>query len=113
MSRKGNCWDNAPQESFFGRMKDHIRDKLKECGEFWQVSSLVDDYMDYYNKERYQWELAKLSPDEFYEFYTTGEYPLKVENPPAAPVQEKPASELGMGRPSENASTEYSNKNAE
>ena len=50
MSRKGNCWDNAPQESFFGRMKDHIRDKLKECREFWQVSSLIDDYMDYYNK---------------------------------------------------------------
>lgn len=22
MSRKGNCWDNAPQESFFGHMKD-------------------------------------------------------------------------------------------
>ncbi len=51
--------------------------------------------MDYYNKERYQWELAKLSPDEFYEFYTTGEYPLKVENPPVVPVSEKPASELG------------------
>ena len=24
MSHKGNCWDNAPQESFFGHMKDHI-----------------------------------------------------------------------------------------
>ena len=24
MSRKGNCWDNAPQESFFGHMKDEI-----------------------------------------------------------------------------------------
>ena len=23
MSRKGNCWDNAPQESFFGHMKDN------------------------------------------------------------------------------------------
>lgn len=95
MSRKGNCWDNAPQESFFGRMKDHIRVRLKECTEFVQVASIVDDYMVYYNKERYQWELAKLSPDEFYEFYTTGEYPLKIENPPL-PVPEKPASELGM-----------------
>jgi len=28
MSRRGNCWDNAPQESFFGHMKDemHYRD---------------------------------------------------------------------------------------
>ena len=25
MSRKGNCWDNAPQESFFGHMKDEIK----------------------------------------------------------------------------------------
>ena len=24
MSRRGNCWDNAPQESFFGHMKDHL-----------------------------------------------------------------------------------------
>ena len=94
MSRKGNCWDNAPQESFFGRMKDHIRDRLKECTEFVQVSSIVDDYMVYYNKERYQWELAKLSPDEFYEFYMTGEYPLNIKTPPL-PVPEKPASELG------------------
>jgi putative transposase len=24
MSRKGNCWDNAPQESFFGHLKDEV-----------------------------------------------------------------------------------------
>ena len=30
MSRKGNCWDNAPQESFYGYMKDEIKDKLKK-----------------------------------------------------------------------------------
>ena len=28
MSRRGNCWDNAPQESFFGRMKDHVKKKI-------------------------------------------------------------------------------------
>ena len=27
MSRRGNCWDNAPQESFFGHMKDELEDK--------------------------------------------------------------------------------------
>lgn len=26
MSRRGNCWDNAPQESFFGHMKDELSD---------------------------------------------------------------------------------------
>ena len=30
MSRKGNSWDNAPQESFFGHMKDEI--KADPCG---------------------------------------------------------------------------------
>ena len=101
MSRRGNYWDNAPQESFFGRMKDHIKDKLKDCGTFEQTSSIVDDYMNYYNKEKYQWELAKISPDKFYEFYVTGEYPLKIKNPPPVPIPEKPASELGKTKPIE------------
>ena len=77
MSRRGNCWDNAPQESFFGRMKDHIEHRLKECTEFSDVKAIINDWMDYYNNERYQWELAKLSPNEYYEYITTGIYPLK------------------------------------
>jgi len=77
MSRRGNCWDNAPQESFFGRMKDHIEHRLKECTEFSDVKAIIDDWMDYYNNERYQWELTKLSPNEYYEYITTGIYPLK------------------------------------
>ena len=89
MSRRGNCWDNAPQESFFGHMKDHIKDKLQQCTEYEQVKAVIDDYMDYYNNERYQWELAKLSPNEFYEFYTTGVYPLNVPNPPKVSVTDQ------------------------
>lgn len=77
MSRKGNCWDNAPQESFFGRIKDHIEHRLKDCVEFLDVKVIIDDWMDYYNNERYQWELAKLSPNEYYKYITTGIYPLK------------------------------------
>lgn len=77
MSRRGNCWDNAPQESFFGRMKDHIGDKLKECTMYCEVLAVIDDWMDYYNNDRYQWELAKLSPNEYYQYITTGTYPIK------------------------------------
>lgn len=95
MSRKGNCWDNAPQESFYGRMKDHVKDRLRECKTYAEVVALIDDYMDYYNNEKYQWELAKLSPNEFYEFYQTGIYPLKVDNPPDVPIPVKHPSELG------------------
>lgn len=75
MSRKGNCWDNAPQESFFGHMKDEI--DLSGCTTFIQVKTIIDDWMDYYNNERYQWQLAKLSPNEYYQYITTGIYPLK------------------------------------
>lgn len=74
MSRRGNCWDNAPQESFFGHMKQEI--DFKGCTDFDEVKSIIDDWMDYYNNDRYQWELSKLSPNEYYEYLMTGEYPL-------------------------------------
>lgn len=45
MSRKSNCWDNAPQESFFSHMKDHIKPKLAECTTFDDVQVIVDDYI--------------------------------------------------------------------
>ena len=96
MSRRGNCWDNAPQESFFGRMKDHIMSKLKEATEYEEVVAIVEDYIDYYNNERYQWELAKLSPNEFYEFCISGTYPIDIPNIPKVPVIEKSRLELGI-----------------
>ena len=83
MSRRGNCWDNAPQESFFGRMKDHIKDKTEKCTRYSEVSAIINDWMDYYNNERYQWRLAKLSPNEYYEYVKTGIYPLKGYSPSA------------------------------
>lgn len=73
MSRRGNCWDNAPQESFYGHMKDEI--DLTKCKNFKDVKLIIDDYMDYYNTERYQWNLAKLSPSEYYKYFITGIYP--------------------------------------
>ena len=78
MSRRGNCWDNAPQESFFGHMKDEIMDKIALAESFDDASAIIDDYMDYYNNDRGQWELAKLSPNEYYRYVTTGVYPLPV-----------------------------------
>lgn len=95
MSRRGNCWDNAPQESFFGHMKDHIKPKLAECTAFSDVQVIIDDYIDYYNNRRYQWHLAKLSPNEFYKFVTTGVYPLDIPNAPAPPTVQKAPKELG------------------
>lgn len=82
MSRRGCCWDNAPQESFFGHMKDEIGSKVSSAESFQDVQSIIDDWMDYYNNERYQWDLAKLSPNEYYNYLTTGIYPLP-HRPPA------------------------------
>lgn len=76
MSRRGNCWDNAPQESFFGHMKDEIH--LGDCNNFAEVIVEVDNYMDYYNNDRYQWGLAKLSPNQYAEYSKTGDYPIKI-----------------------------------
>ncbi|MBW4829212.1 MAG: IS3 family transposase [Clostridiaceae bacterium] len=63
MSRRGNCWDNAPQESFFGHMKDEI--DSKGCSTFEELQLLIDDYMEYYNNFRYQWGLKKLTPIQY------------------------------------------------
>ncbi|MDR0918560.1 MAG: IS3 family transposase [Oscillospiraceae bacterium] len=73
MSRKANCWDNAPQESFFGHMKDEVNFFGMSVKEIYDK---IDDWMYYYNNERYVWDLEKLSPNEYYEWLSTGIYPL-------------------------------------
>jgi len=76
MSRKANCWDNAPQESFYGHMKDEI--DISPCSTFEEIHQVISDWTDYYNTERYQWDLARLSPREYYKYLVTGEYPLTI-----------------------------------
>ena len=75
MSRRANCWDNAPQESFYGHMKDEI--DISQCDNFTSVKAVIDDWTNYYNTERYQWQLAKLSPNEYYEYVLSEKYPLE------------------------------------
>ena len=63
MSRKGNCIDNAPIESFFGHLKDDI--DYKDCKTFEELRYLIDRYMNYYNFQRYQWGLNKMTPVQY------------------------------------------------
>lgn len=79
MSRRGNCWDNAPQESFFGHMKDEI--DVSEITKYEEMENAINDWIDYYNNDRYQWQLAKLSPNEYYHYIITEEYPLRGSAP--------------------------------
>ena len=76
MSRRANCWDNAPQESFFGHMKDEF--DLSACTCFAQIHEVIRTWVNYYNNERYQWNLTRLAPAEYYRYLMTGEYPLSV-----------------------------------
>lgn len=63
MSRRGNCWDNAPQESFFGHMKDEVN--FNKCQTLKEVINVIDDYIYYYNNHRYQWNLKKMTPKQY------------------------------------------------
>lgn len=63
MSRKGNCWDNAPMESFFGHFKDEVN--YKECKSLKELKCVVDTYMQEYNYKRYQWGLNKMTPAQY------------------------------------------------
>lgn len=63
MSRRACCWDNAPIESFWGRMKEQIGPTDDMSHE--EIVALVDDYVDYYNNERGQVRLGWLTPKEY------------------------------------------------
>ncbi len=63
MSRRGNCLDNAPMESFFGHMKDEI--DYKECDTFKDMKKKIDEYMIYYNQQRKQWTRKKMTPVQY------------------------------------------------
>jgi transposase InsO family protein len=63
MSRKGNCIDNAPMESFFGHLKDEV--DYKQARTFDELNGMIHKYIDYYNNKRYQWNLKKMTPVQY------------------------------------------------
>ncbi|USE39617.1 IS3 family transposase [Endozoicomonas sp. SCSIO W0465] len=64
MSRKGNCWDNAVTERFFGSMKrertDHYIFETRA-----DVEATVVDYILFYNNRRLHSYLGYMSPVDF------------------------------------------------
>ncbi len=60
MSRRGNCLDNAPIESFFGHFKDML--ELKKCESFEDVQREVQEKINFYNNKRPQAGLNKKPP---------------------------------------------------
>lgn len=63
MSRKGNCIDNCVIESFFGHLKDDV--DYRNCKTFEQLQIMIDNYINHYNNERFQWNLKKMTPVQY------------------------------------------------
>jgi putative transposase len=53
MSRRGNCWDNAPMENFFGHLKEEYLRHFKQPT-FKEAEQLIGEYVYFYNYERIQ-----------------------------------------------------------
>ncbi|MFA6937369.1 MAG: IS3 family transposase [Treponema sp.] len=68
MSRRGNCWDNACMEHFFGTLKvetGYYRTLRNGLLSYNQMKYLIDDFIDFYNNERIQKKLNYCSPVKF------------------------------------------------
>ncbi len=53
MSRRGNCWDNAPVENFFGHLKEEALRQYTDLS-FEEAQQVIEDYICFYNYERIQ-----------------------------------------------------------
>ena len=62
MSRRGNCYDNALAENFFGILKSECINRIKPKT-FDEARRLIYDYIDFYNNDRIQLK-TKLTPFE-------------------------------------------------
>ena len=70
-SRRGNCYDNAAMENFFGHLKSEtiyqMRPEIRYTLNRDQLKSLINTYIKWYNTERIQRNLSYLSPIDYRE----------------------------------------------
>lgn len=64
MSRKGNCYDNAVMENFFGLLKQEIYYGHVFLS-FKALQTAIKDFIYYYNHERIKGKLGWKSPIEY------------------------------------------------
>ncbi|WP_029108220.1 IS3 family transposase, partial [Mycobacterium sp. URHD0025] len=64
MSRKGNCYDNAVMENFFGHLKSEMfhHNRFDTVEDF---AAALDTYIHWYNIERISTKLKGLSPVQY------------------------------------------------
>lgn len=64
MSRKGNCYDNAVMESFFGTLKSEFF-YIQEFESVEEFKAELDQYISYYNHSRIKAKLKGMSPIQY------------------------------------------------
>jgi hypothetical protein len=69
MSRKGNCWDNAVAESFFGIMKTELVYHERYDGHEDTLHSIFEYIEAFYNRERRHSALGYYSEHKIYNIY--------------------------------------------
>ena len=64
MSRKGIPQDNGPAESFFSHIKEELV-KIYDKKLMEEYKKLIEEYIRFYNEERYQSRLKGMAPIEY------------------------------------------------
>ena len=65
MSRKGDCWDNAPTESFFNSLKNERVHGTRYSTRAEAMADLFDYIEPFYNRKRRHSTLGYASPQDF------------------------------------------------
>ena len=78
MSRKGNCWDNAPTESFFGSLKNERVHGTRYARRHEAIADLFDYIEVFYNRSRRHSTLGYHSPVQFLQDWITNQHEQKM-----------------------------------
>ena len=70
MSRAGRCIDNGPMEAFWGTLKAEMY-YLRSFSDYDSLKTAIENYIIFYNENRYQEKLGGLAPLEFREMILT------------------------------------------
>jgi len=72
MSRKGNCFDNAPMESFWGTLKQELVHHRRYRTRQEAIGDITEYIEIFYNRQRRQARLGFLSPVVYEQIYYAG-----------------------------------------
>jgi transposase InsO family protein len=72
MSRKGNCYDNAPMESFWGTLKNELVYHQRYATRAQAIREITEYIEVFYNRQRRQVRLGYLSPSQYASKFSEG-----------------------------------------